>query len=228
MTSNAKKKPRQRGGKSASTQAIAEWIRERIRHGRFVPGQRLIEADIVNELGAARSKVREALQRLEAEGLVSIEEFRGASVKRIGWDEVRQIYHARMALEGLAAAEFAAADEPELKQELNKIQAEMNRWKQDGGHERFAELNGAWHALIIQGSGNEYVAQFLARLTIPIYRLLFSSFYTARRIDAANADHKKITAAIVAGHADEAERAMREHVRQGFAALSEINAHFFD
>ena len=60
---------------------IADWVRERIRTGRFVPGQRLVEVDIIRQTGASRSKTREALQRLEGEGLVLIEEFRGASVR---------------------------------------------------------------------------------------------------------------------------------------------------
>lgn len=206
---------------------VADWLRERIRLGAFVPGQRLVEADITRETGASRSKVREAFQRLETEGLIAIEEFRGASVKRITWDEVRQIYRARMALEGLAAGEFAAADAPELKAQLAAIQDEMNQWEHTGDHDRFAKLNGAWHALILEGSGNDYVRQFLARLTVPIYRLLFSTFYNAARIDNANADHRRITAAIVEGRVEDAEQAMRDHISQGLEALSEINSHFY-
>ncbi len=228
MSTAANKTSRTGRRKAGSTQAVVEWIRERIRVGRFAPGQRLVEADIIDAVGASRSKVREALQRLETEGLVTIEEFRGASVRRIGWEEVGHIYRTRMVLEGLAAAEFAAANAPKLKQQLQEIQEEMNCWKETGGQERFAELNSAWHALIVKGSGNTYLGQFLNRLTIPIYRLLFSSFFTAQRIDEANADHRKITAAIVNGDAEEAERAMREHVSQGLAALSEIKAHHFD
>jgi len=209
-----------------TTSEVAAWIRHRIRVGRYVPGQRLVEADLIRETGGSRSKVREALQRLAIEGLITIEEFRGASVKRITWDEVRQIYQARMVLEGLAAAEFAAADAPALKAELVAIQEEMNARMNSGNHDDFARLNDAWHSLIIDGAGNEYVRQFLARLTVPIYRLLFSTFYNAQRIDDANADHRVITAAIVEGRADEAERAMRAHVRQGLAALSEISSHF--
>ena len=72
------------GSDAFKTSAVADWVRERIRLGKLVPGQRLIEADMVRETGASRSKVREALQRLESEGLVTIEEFRGASVKRLG------------------------------------------------------------------------------------------------------------------------------------------------
>lgn len=225
---SAVRKAKTRTSKAARGRDVAEWIRERIRRGRFVPGQRLVEADIIDQVGASRSKIRDALKRLEAEGLVTIEEFRGASVKRIGRDEVRAIYRTRMALEGLAAAEFAAADAPKLKRRLRELQRKMNRWKQDGGQERFAALNREWHELIVEGSGNPYLAQFLPRLTVPIYRLLFASFYSDQRIDEANADHGKITSAIVAGRVDEAERAMRRHIASGLAGVSELSAQFVD
>jgi DNA-binding GntR family transcriptional regulator len=219
---------KQRKRNTTSAEAVAEWVRERIRRGRFVPGQRLVEADIIDQLGASRSKVREALRRLEAEGLVTIEEFRGASVKQIGPDEVRAIYRTRMVLEGLAAAEFAAADQPKLKQRLAELQEAMNGWREGAGHERFAALNGEGHELIARGSGNAYLLQFLPRLTIPVYRLLFASFYTDDRIEAANADHRKITAAILEGRADDAEAEMRRHIGAGLAGIAEISAHFTD
>lgn len=217
--------PAQRTDATAARDVV-DWIRERIRLGRFVPGQRLIEADITHDTGASRSKVREALQRLEVEGLVEIEEFRGASVRRFTWNEVRQIYRARSVLEGLAAAEFAAADAPEAKHALAEIQAQLNEIENKGDHERFARLNGQWHAQIIDGAGNDYVRQFLSRLSVPIYRLLFSTFYNAQRIDSANADHRKITAAIVEGRVADAEQAMRHHIDEGLTALSEIDSHF--
>lgn len=209
-----------------ATKEVSAWLRDRIRKGRFVPGQRLVEADIIAETGATRIKVREALQRLATEGLVQIEEFRGASVKRFTSDEIRQIYRARMALEGLAAAEFAAADLPEMKQRLAQIQNEMNEWEASGNHDRFAELNNAWHELILDGAKNEYIKQFISYLTVPIYRLLFSTFYTKERIQLANADHRIITAAIVSARPEDAERAMRQHISAGLEALAELDSHF--
>jgi len=209
---------------SVTTRAVMALLREKIRIGRLVPGQRLVEADIVKETGASRGKVREALRRLETEGLVSIEEFRGASVRQLSMDEVHQIYKARMALEGMAAGEFARSDNTKLKKQLQKLQTGMNGLEKTGDHGRFAQLNDAWHALIIEGSGNYYATQFLRQLSVPVYRLLFSTFYNAQRIDRANADHKVITRAIVDGRVDDAERAMRNHILDGFAALIEINA----
>lgn len=208
----------------ATSPDVVDWVRERIRLGRLVPGQRLVEADVMAATGASRGKVREALRRLEAEGLLTIEEFRGASVKQLSLDEVRQIYRTRMALEGLAASECALRADPEFRQRLLTIQQELDDCEND--HGRFTKLNDAWHRHIIAGSRNEYVAQFLLRLTVPIYRLLFSTFYTAQRIKSANADHRIITAAIVEGRAEDADRAMRDHISNGLEALVALNAHF--
>ena len=201
---------------------VVEWIRERIRRGRLVPGQRLVEADIMRELSASRSRVREALQRLSTEGLVTIEEFRGASVKQFSRDEIRQIYRARMALEGLAARDFAEAQAAELKRRFARVQEELNALEHTGDHERFARLNDEWHRLIIEGSGNSYIAMFVERLRVPIYRLLFATFYSAQRIDRANAGHRRISEAILAGRGKDAERLMREHIEEGLDALESI------
>lgn len=208
-------------------QDVIDWLRERIRLGRFAPGQRLVEADIIKETHASRARVREALQRLEAEGLVTIEEFRGASVKRFSHDEIRQIYRTRMALEGLAAGDFAAADAAKLKQKLKSLQDQLNAGENSGDHERFARLNDEWHRLIIEGSGNTYISAFLQRLRIPLYRLLFTTFYNAKRIDNANADHRLITKAILDGRADEAEKLMRAHVSKGLEVISQLDPAFF-
>lgn len=221
----SRKKPVDEGiGTAPIKRDLVELLREKIRVGRLVPGQRLVEADITRDTGASRGKVREALRRLESEGLVSIEEFRGASVRQLSMDEVHQIYKARMALESMAAGEFARHDDVKRKKQLQKLQSAMNALERTGDHGRFAQLNDAWHALIIEGSGNRYVAQFLRQLTVPVHRLLFSSFYNAQRIDRANSDHKVITKAIVEGRREDAERAMRNHILEGFAAISELNA----
>jgi len=224
MSSTPKKRAAEKRARTITTDELVNWARENIRTGRFVPGQRLIESDIIRETHASRNKVRDALQRLATEGLVTIEAFRGASVKSMSWDEVRQIYQARMALEGFAARQFAASDKDELKAKLRQTQQELDKWVERGDHERFARLNTEWHDLIIEGAGNEYFRQFVARLTIPVYRLLFTSFYSKQRIVHANVDHKKITRAIVAGKPDEAETLMRNHIDSALQALSAVDA----
>lgn len=205
-----------------TTKEIVVRLRDKIRTGKLVPGQRLVEADLVKEMGSGRTKIREALQRLEAEGLVDIEEFRGASVRQLSMDEIHQIYKIRIALESMAAAEFAASKNSLLKKKLQSLQDDMNALESSGDHVRFAKLNDAWHALIIEGSGNTYAAQFLSQLSVPIYRLLFSTFYNAQRLDRANSDHQMITSAIINSKPELASQAMRDHIQDGLIALSEI------
>lgn len=210
--------------RSPSGAEVAEWVRDRIRRGRFVPGQRLVEIDIIRQTRASRSKVREALQRLEAAGLVAIEEFRGATVRGASMEEVRQIYRTRAAIEGITVADFTERAPETLKKRLIEIQDALELCVEAREPTRFGQLNAEWHRTIIEGSGNLVAAELLERLNVPIHRLLFESFYSEGRLRAANADHRAILAAILAGDADAAERAMRGHIEDGFSTLADIDS----
>jgi DNA-binding GntR family transcriptional regulator len=149
-------------------------------------------------------------------------------VRRFSIDELRQIYRARMALEGMAAHDFAKFGTAEQKRQLVAAQEELNGCEHTANHERFAAFNDEWHRLIIDGARNDYISTFLERLRVPLYRLLFTTFYKADRIDLANAGHRKITIAIAEGRAEEAERLMRDHIDEGLSALATIDSEFHD
>lgn len=209
--------------KGPSGAVIADWIRSQIRASRFVPGQRLVEVDIIRQTGGSRFKVREAFQRLAAEGLLEIEEYRGASVRGASMDEVRQLYRARAALEGLCAADFTERASAEDKAELSRIAAEMETCVQDGAPERFGQLNSRWHSLIMQGAGNGVIEEVVKRLNTPVHHLLFETFYRGTRLREAVEDHREILRAVLAGNAGEAEIAMRRHVENGHRFLKELD-----
>ena len=213
-------------GPAPSSQQVSEWIRERIRRGQFVPEQRLVEVDIIRSTGCSRVRVREALQRLSAEGLVTIEPFRGASVRSISMDELRHIYRARVALEGTAAADFALHAADHHRERLQQVQDELERCIVDKLPERFGKLNAEWHGLIVEGSGNTVLGELLQRLSVPIHRLLFESFYDADRLRTANEDHRMILKAVMARDPEAAEHAMRNHVDAGFRTLSAIEREY--
>ena len=213
--------------KAPTAVEIADWVRERIRTGRFVPGQRLVEVDIIRQMGASRSKVREAFQRLEGEGLVLIEEFRGASVRSASLTEVSHIYRARVALEGVCAGDFVRNATAEQRDRLDTLQSALDRCVNEKAPEQFGRLNVEWHNLIVEGSGNLVILDLLKRLNVPIHRLLFESFYDEARLRTANADHQLIVDLIRAGDADAAEREMRRHIEDGFVTLSKIENEFY-
>ena len=218
-----------RSGKNAPNgQEIADWLRDKIRKGRLVPGQRLVEIDIIEHTGGSRAKVREAFQRLESERLIVIEEFRGASVRRASVREIREIYRLRVALEGICAADFASDGTDEDKAKLKEIQAELDICVEENAGERFGKLNGKWHDHVIGGVRNNLIRDVLSSLTVPINRLVFESFYDSRGLHKANADHQAITKAILASDAPKAEALMRKHIEDGEEALSSIASEFMN
>src|SRR5579859_3949017 len=83
--------------------AVAAQLVAAIRDGELAPGQRLVETEFAKRLGVERTTMREALQRLEAQGLLSQERHRGFLVRAIDRRELRENYEARAALDGLAS-----------------------------------------------------------------------------------------------------------------------------
>ncbi|MXO94046.1 FCD domain-containing protein [Erythrobacter arachoides] len=202
---------------------IADWIRSQIRGNRLVPGQRLIEVDIIRQTGGSRFKVREAYQRLAAEGLLEIEEYRGASVRGTSMAEVRQLYRARAALEGLCAGDFVRKATDDQIARLEEVARAMEECVEAGRPEDFARINAEWHTLLMHGAGNFAIEDIVRRLNTPVHHLQFGTFYRGERLREAARDHRHILAAIQARDADAAERAMRQHVENGLVFLSELD-----
>ncbi len=210
-----------------SSAKVADFVCARIVAGQFVPGQRLVEADIMRETGATRGRVREALKRLAVEGLIVIQEFRGASVRRMTREEIDQIYHARAVLEGLCARLVAERAGEETLGQLRALQHDMDRHESKGDSARYAVVNERWHALLISGSGNGIVQTFLKRLRIPIVAAQFRRVFTLQALRKSNARHRRVTDAILAREADLAERRMREHILEVLEDLSGRGDEFF-
>lgn len=206
---------------------LVEWLKQRIVQGVLVPGQRLVEADISRETGAGRAHVREALRRMEVDGFLTIEPFRGASVKRLSRAEVRAIGEVREMMEGLAARLAASAGMgAAARAELQHLQRELDSTAQRREIERYQAANRRYHAFLVEQAGNPYVAAFLERLRVPILGLQFRAFFASESGLERNADHQKITAAILAGDADAAEAEMRAHIRRGNRDVAALDAMF--
>ena len=101
----------------------ANKLRDAILSGYFLPGQRLVEADLCEMMHVSRTSMREALRRLEAEKLITIVPNRGPSVAEITWEEAREIYDVRALLEGEAAALLAERSTAEERREMQQALA---------------------------------------------------------------------------------------------------------
>ena len=197
-----------------------EMLREAIGSGRFVPGQRLIVADITQEFSVSAGPVREAIRRLTGEGLVEIIPHRGASVRQIGVNDVREIYQLREAIEGIAARLAAEnSNTPEFREEMHAIRNDMDEIVTSGSPERFLDNNRRFHDLIYKMARNERMRQLSLQLILPIYQLRLPHRMTMDDMHASYGGHQRIISAILAGNALVAEQAMREHVAQSGRGL---------
>src|SRR5690349_23021650 len=121
-------------------------LRDAILSGRYLPNERLVEADLVAALGESRAAVRTAIVRLEGDGLVEHSPNRGAKVRLVGEREAAEILEARAVLEGFAAAKAAAAATPEDVGRLRALLEEMATRHESGDLVGASECNARLHA----------------------------------------------------------------------------------
>jgi DNA-binding GntR family transcriptional regulator len=189
---------------------VVEQLEQAITSGRLALGQRLVEPDLMQEFGASRGSIREALNRLSAAGYVELLPNRGALVRRLSRKEVGDRYLIRVRLEGLAAAQAAQSlDQGDGRARLFALMAESSRLTTP---EDYREHNYRLHGLIAELSANPQLATFIRQLWLPGFmvelRALLDMDY---RLSSAE-DHRRIAAAILAQDSEAAEAAMRAHL----------------
>lgn len=197
---------------------VIEAVVSGVREGRFAPGQRLIEAEFTAGLGVSRSVVREAFQRLLADGLLEMERHRGVRVKILSAKDLDDIFAVRIALEGLAAglAAPAIAAAPEAISACHEAFAGAVA---RGDVRGFVSLNQRFHALIVQAAANPVLADLSRRLGNTLHHTEFRALPDRAAMDDAVAEHGALLAALVAGDAEGARLAAEDHQRSSLVHL---------
>ena len=135
-------------------QRAYEYLREEILSERLPPGAELLEVALSNELGVSRGPIREAIGRLAAEGLVTVRPRRGAVVRSLSKDEFLELYQVREALEIMAVRLAVPRLRPDDLARLDDLIATMSVDAARNAVEAFFEANAAFHAFIVEASGN--------------------------------------------------------------------------
>ena len=190
MTKIRELKDRPHGRKETS---VADYLSAAILNGRFVPGQRLIEAELTTNLGVSRGPVREAFRRLSAEGLIEIVPNRGAVVRRLSMVEAIELFEIRMELEALAARKAAEnMKDPCIRDAFDKAIGPIWNVELRQSTADYLQENQRFHAAIVAASGNGQL--------IKLNQQLHLSLILAQAIRARNADA--------------ADHAIREHLQR--------------
>lgn len=194
-------------------------LRHAIVHGELRPNERLVEAELAESLGVSRTPVREVLQRLRRDGLVTSRR-RGWVVREHTADEIRDIYACRAALEGYAARLAALSATEEQRAELKSI---LNSAPPAApGSERMVVINERFHEAIIDASGNELLAELCRQSRLYYFNRRVAALYNEEAAAQSRAQHEKLLGAILARDPDLAEALIREHIE---TALGMILSH---
>ncbi len=207
-----------RNGNPTLVDTVVESIRERIKDGRFVPGQRLIEADLTKQFDVSRGPLREALGRLASEGLLKIEPHRGAIIRRLSRRDIEEIFAVRQSLEGLAARLAAEnINAGDYRKRLEAIVDVMRKRTNDVNPNIYMSSNEKFHDLVLEISNNQYLNDLVTQLRTPIFRYQFHKFVNVDAQKESMAGHEAIATAILEGNGPKAEKAMKKHIQQGGA-----------
>jgi len=192
---------------------VYDAILDRITSLEIAPGARITIDTLARELGVSPTPVREALSRLEAEGLVLKTHLVGHRAgPQLNRAEVEQLFELRLLIEPAGAAMAARQLDDSSREVLDRLHAEMRGrpGKPAPTYSEFARKDAEFHATIAAASGNAFLADALARLRthFHIFRLVRHSRVTAEAIG----EHTELLAALVRGDAAASKRSMREHI----------------
>lgn len=188
---------------------IKEILLERILDGTYAPGHRLLELAIAREFQTSQGPVREALRELEAMQLLQTEPYKGARVREVGEEEMREAYHVRATLEQFAA-ELAA---PKLKGNTSALQKHADGVRDGaraGDKRAYARHDLPFHRMIVEAAENGILLRTWESLG---FETRTPRMLARRSLDlmAAQALHQPIVDALARGDGKAAGRLLRRH-----------------
>ena len=192
------------------TSLIARTIRERILNGTLVPGERLVEARLSEDLGVSRVPVREALRLLAADGVVKIEARHGASVTVYSPELIRELVEVRATLEALNAKLAARRHNPELIERLQQIVSLGAEVAENADPRELHDDNSDFHEALAGIAANSVLRDMVRSLrerTAPIF-----APHSRKRARENWEEHAAIVRAVVAGDAELAGLLAARHV----------------
>jgi DNA-binding GntR family transcriptional regulator len=190
------------------TELAYQSVKQQLLNGSFREGSKLTEEYLSGLLGISKSPVREALMRLESEGLICIEARRGAYVRKFSAREARDLYDVRALLEVHAVG--TAKITPELLERMAESIERTRSYLESGDKLRHIEEDIHFHGLIAGSTGNAEFGRLLDNIQQKSLLCRMATYYLSAT--TAPASHQHIYDAMRDGDRERAQRAMHEHI----------------
>ena len=197
-------------------------LRKAILRGELKPGERLMEIQLANKLGVSRTPVREAIRKLELEGLVLMIPRRGAEVAEITEKNLRDVLEVREALEELAVRLACDHIDQEGIDELKKAGREFEESLKSPDITGIAEADVRFHDCICAATDNQKLIQLLNNLREQMYRYRVEYLKDPEVYPTLIAEHEEIICALESKQKERATLAMSKHIENQTEGISQI------
>jgi DNA-binding GntR family transcriptional regulator len=203
--------------------SASERVYDRLKHdildGSLPGGEFFTEGSVADEVGVSRTPVREALLRLEVEGLVRLYPKKGALVVPVTQDEARQVLEAREVVEVWAAGAMWPR-RVEVLPQLRELLDDMRSARAAGDVTQFVGHDRRFHEVLVEAAGNDILSRAYEGLRDRQLRIIASQMLMSRsRMDTAMRGHAEIVELLQSGRKAELVAATRAHVRGAVAAI---------
>ncbi len=215
-------------GSARAVTDVVTAVRDGIMRGRYAPGQRLPENDLVTRYRASRGAVRTALAQLENEGIVQRERNRGARVRPISLDEAVEITETRAVLEGLCAAKAARRATAADRERLQGLGVDLKAAVDNSDIPAYSRINQDVHNAVREIAAHHTAGVLLDRLRTQSVRYHYSVALLPGRPAVGLAEHLEVIRTVCSGDPDLAEQTMRDHLLSVVTALEQLDANLSD
>lgn len=197
-------------------------LRQAILRGELKPGERLMEIQLANKLGVSRTPVREAIRKLELEGLVLMIPRKGAEVADISEKSLKDVLEVREALEELAAR---LACDKITKEGINRLKEAAQDFRsalKSNDITQMAEADVRFHDVICNATENQKLGQLLNNLREQMYRYRIEYLKDQHVYEKLLSEHEEIIRHIEKGEKDEAARVVSRHIENQAQAVADV------
>ncbi len=195
-------------------------LRKRIIRAELTPGSLISESEIARAFSLSRQPVREAFIKLSEDGLVEVRPQRGTLVRKISMAAVKDARFVREAIEADVVKLVAERSDPVVVAEL-RAQITLQRAVASDDYVRFMKLDERFHRILAEAAGKAYAWKIIEDLKAQMDRVRYLSLLQFP-MNKLIAQHEAVVDAIEAGHADKADKAIREHLKEILTDLPEI------
>ncbi|MCQ2551521.1 MAG: GntR family transcriptional regulator [Clostridia bacterium] len=189
-------------------------LKRQILIGEIVPGTRMMEVELADEMGVSRTPVREAIRKLEIEGLVTIEPRRGAYASDISVKDMLDVLEVREDMEALAAALTARRITEEEIDEMEAANEEYNKAIHSGSTDEIIKSDEKFHKTIVNITGNKTLVSMIETIQELATRFRYLYYDDFTRYENMPAEHEAIIQAIKTGDEEMARQVAKDHVNR--------------